>query len=41
MHFEYIVIDGKSNDGTIEILKSRCYQTDKLVIEKDNGLIMQ
>jgi glycosyltransferase involved in cell wall biosynthesis len=38
MHFEYIVIDGKSNDGTIEILKSEDYQIDKLVIEKDGGL---
>tara|TARA_B100001093_G_scaffold442901_1_gene444919 strand:+ start:2470 stop:3210 length:741 start_codon:yes stop_codon:yes gene_type:complete len=38
MRVEYIVIDGKSNDGTIEILKSRDYQIDKLVIEKDNGL---
>ena len=38
MRFEYIVIDGKSNDGTIEILKSGDYQIDKLVIEKDGGL---
>lgn len=38
MRVEHIVIDGKSNDGTIEILKSRDCQIDKLIIEKDNGL---
>lgn len=38
MRFEYIVIDGKSNDGTVELLKSGKYQIDKLVIEKDDGL---
>ena len=35
--FEYIIIDGGSNDGTIEIIKSfkRC---DKFISEKDKGL---
>lgn len=38
MRVEHVVIDGESNDGTIEILKSRDYQIDKLIIEKDDGL---
>ena len=35
---EYIVIDGKSNDGTIEILKKYKNKIKKIVIEKDKGI---
>ena len=35
---EYIVIDGLSNDGTIEILKSYGDNIDRFISEKDNGL---
>ncbi|MEJ2310697.1 MAG: glycosyltransferase family 2 protein [Gammaproteobacteria bacterium] len=35
---EYIVIDGSSNDGTLEILKQNAEHIDKLVSEPDEGL---
>ena len=35
---EYIVIDGKSNDGTIEILKKYKDKIKKIVIESDKGI---
>jgi glycosyltransferase involved in cell wall biosynthesis len=35
---EYIVIDGDSNDGTIDAIKSYGSKIDKFVSEKDNGL---
>jgi len=35
---EYIVVDGRSSDGTLEILKSRSEQIDKLISEKDSGI---
>lgn len=35
---EYIVIDGGSTDGTLEILKSNSNHIDILVSEPDNGL---
>jgi len=37
-NIEYIVIDGKSTDGTIDILKKYETKISKLLIEKDNGL---
>lgn len=36
--FEYIVIDGKSNDGTIDEIKKYKNKIDKIIIEKDNGI---
>lgn len=35
---EYIVIDGQSNDGTLQILKKYATYIDILVSEKDNGI---
>ena len=38
-NFEYIIIDGKSDDGTVEIIKK--YTSDsrvKFISEKDNGI---
>lgn len=35
---EYIVVDGVSTDGTLDILKEYEGRIDKLVSEKDNGL---
>lgn len=37
-HIEYIVIDGLSTDGTIDIIKKYEARLAKLVIEKDNGI---
>lgn len=37
-HIEYIVIDGMSSDGTIEIIKSYGDKIDVFVSEKDKGL---
>ena len=37
-NFEYIVIDGGSNDGTIDIIKKYRDKIDKLIIENDNGI---
>jgi glycosyltransferase involved in cell wall biosynthesis len=36
-NFEYIIIDGGSSDGTIEIIKSH-EEIDKLISENDNGI---
>ena len=36
--FEYIVIDGASTDGTLEILYRYSYIIDKLISENDNGI---
>ena len=38
-NFEYIIIDGKSDDGTLGVIKK--YQNDsrlKLISEKDSGI---
>lgn len=35
---EYIIVDGKSTDGTIEIVKGYGDRISKFVSEKDNGL---
>tara|TARA_B100000902_G_scaffold394946_1_gene452394 strand:- start:36246 stop:37001 length:756 start_codon:yes stop_codon:yes gene_type:complete len=35
---EFIVIDGKSSDGTIKIIKKYKNKIDKVVIEKDRGI---
>ena len=35
---EHIIIDGKSNDGTIEILKKYKNKIDKIIIQNDKGI---
>lgn len=37
-NIEYIVVDGASSDGTIDILKKYEYRLSKLIIEKDKGI---
>ncbi|WP_448701687.1 glycosyltransferase family 2 protein [Mucilaginibacter sp. AW1-3] len=37
-HIEYIVIDGLSNDGTLEIIKKYESRIAKLISEKDEGI---
>ncbi|HXI00422.1 MAG TPA: glycosyltransferase family 2 protein [Sphingobacteriaceae bacterium] len=37
-HIEYIIIDGNSSDGTIDILKKYERRLGKLIIEKDKGI---
>ena len=37
-NIEYIVVDGKSTDGAISILKKNKSKIDRLIIEKDKGL---
>jgi glycosyltransferase len=36
--FEYIIIDGASTDGTVEVIKSYGNKIDKFISEKDNGI---
>ncbi|TQI71546.1 glycosyltransferase involved in cell wall biosynthesis [Gramella sp. Hel_I_59] len=36
--FEYLVIDGASQDGTVEFLRSRNSGIDKFISEKDSGI---
>jgi glycosyltransferase len=35
---EYIVVDGGSNDGTVDIIKSHSKRIDKFISEKDRGI---
>ncbi len=37
-NFEHIIIDGKSNDGTVEIIKNNLDYRTILISEKDNGI---
>lgn len=37
-NIEYIIVDGASNDGTVEIVESYGEKINKFVSEKDNGL---
>ena len=37
-NYEYIVIDGASDDGTIDILDKNRHQINILISESDNGL---
>jgi glycosyltransferase involved in cell wall biosynthesis len=37
-NIEYIIIDGGSTDGTIDIIKSYRDKIDKFISEKDNGI---
>jgi glycosyltransferase involved in cell wall biosynthesis len=37
-NIEYIVIDGNSKDGTVEIIKNNCHIINKWISEPDKGL---
>lgn len=37
-NFEYIIIDGGSSDGTVEIIKKYSSEIDYWISEKDNGI---
>lgn len=37
-HIEYIVVDGASTDGTLEVIKSYAKHIDILISEKDKGI---
>jgi len=37
-HIEYIIIDGNSNDGTLQIIKDYSNQIDHWISETDNGI---
>lgn len=36
--FEYIIIDGNSDDGTVDVIKKYSEIVDKFISEKDNGI---
>ncbi len=38
VNFEYIIIDGGSNDGTLAVLEKYKTYIDKLISERDNGI---
>ena len=35
---EYIIVDGKSDDGTYNIIKKNIHKVSKFIYEKDNGV---
>ena len=35
--FEYIVVDGDSNDGSVELIKKHIVKINKAIVEKDRG----
>ena len=35
---EYIIIDGESSDGTLDVIKKHSSKISKIVSEKDNGI---
>lgn len=35
---EYVVVDGKSDDGTVDLLNERCSEIDILISEPDTGI---
>ena len=37
-NIEYIIIDGGSNDGTVDIINKYRDKIDKIIIENDNGI---
>ncbi|MBI9060861.1 MAG: glycosyltransferase [Marinilabiliaceae bacterium] len=37
-HIEYIIIDGSSDDGTVQIIKDNSNQIDHWISEADNGI---
>ena len=37
-NYEYVVVDGRSKDGTWEIIRSFEHNIDRLISEKDNGI---
>lgn len=37
-NIEYIIVDGSSTDGTVEIIQNYGHQIDKFVSDEDNGL---
>jgi len=37
-NIEYIIIDGASTDGTVEVIESYAHKIDKFVSEEDDGL---
>ena len=38
MPFEHIVVDGKSDDGTLDIIKEYESQVSRMISETDNGI---
>jgi glycosyltransferase involved in cell wall biosynthesis len=38
IHLEYIIVDGASTDGTVEIINKRSTEIDRWISEEDNGI---